>query len=231
MVVFSHMSAMSYDIPHNLPVPHNTYSQQHIEGLAGIDRRILCAPTAFYRLADRMGYDIELPDYVTMIRQELDKSSSDDGWNRARLSKTIREQWDVSNVSCWTKSLGSPVSHEGITNMQAAGYVSESPLEVAFLTEVMSNVSEGKKGVIDLIKMGIPLVTTVEPGFATNKAKHAVVLEGFDEKTGSVSVFDPDERNSESSYSVEWVENHLSSDGGVTVILPPQETPSQKYAA
>lgn len=217
------MSTVSHDPPTVLQERSSAYSQQHIEGLAGIEKRILCAPTAFYRLAGRMGYEIPLPEYVGMIRHELGNSAGEHGWNRARLSKSLREGWGVSSVSCWTKSLGTSVSSENIQKMQAAGYLSDSPVEVAFLREVMGEVSNGPKGVIDLVKMGIPLVTTVEPGFATNKAKHAVVLEEFDETTGRINVFDPDERNSETSYSLEWIEGHLSPDGGTTVMFPSED--------
>lgn len=156
-----------------------------------------------------------------MIREELSSSASDEGWNRARLSKTLREEWGVSSVSCWTKSLGKSISDEALKKMQAAGYLSDSPLEVDLLKQVMGSVSEGPKGVIDLLRLGIPVVTTVEPGFATNKAKHAIVLENYNDAAGTITVFDPDERNSESNYSIDWVEHHLSPDGGTTIMLPP----------
>lgn len=214
--------ALSYDFQPGATLRPVGHTQQYIEGLAGIDKRILCAPTAFYKLAEKAGYDIELPEYVDMIRAEIGRSAGDQGWNRAKLAKTLREEWGVSSVSCWTKSLGKPVSSESIQGMQKAGYVSDSPDEVAFLTEVMGTVPEGTKGVIDLVRKGVPLVTTVEPGFATNKAKHAVVLEDYDEQTNNISVFDPDERNSEWSYPIEWIESHLSLDGGTTVMLPPR---------
>jgi hypothetical protein len=227
MVVSAYMSVATNEIQKGPSSYRDGYSQQYIEGLAGIDRRILCAPTAFYKLAEKTGYDIPLPDYVDMIREELDSSSGDEGWNRARLSKTLREEWGVSSVSCWTKSLGKPVSDEGLMKMQAAGYLSDSPLEVDLLKQVMGSVSEGPKGVIDLLRLGIPVVTTVEPGFATNKAKHAIVLEDYNDAAGTVTVFDPDERNAESSYPVDWVEHHLSPDGGTTIMLPPADSDSR----
>jgi hypothetical protein len=228
MLKSDYMATASHDIQPSLPQGRpEGYSQQHIEGLAGIERRILCAPTAFYKLAEEMGYHIPLPDYVSMIRQELDGSTGDDGWNRAKLCQTLREEWGVSSVSCWTKTLGHPVSDENIEKMQTAGYLSDSPMEVDFLKDVMATVSEGPRGVIDLIKKGIPLVTTVEPGFAENKAKHAVVVEGFDTVTNSIKVFDPDERNQASSYPIEWMEYYLSPDGGTTIMFPPP--PKDQY--
>lgn len=195
--------------------------QQDLEQMLGLEERMMCAPTAIYGLALRMGYNIPIENYLEGIDRQKDYIEAIKGWSRPGLTYMMRKQWGAEIVSCWTSAIGHDATDESIAGMQKAGYLSESDIEIEFYQNVVCTAAQGANGVLELVRdKGIPLVTTVDPGFGENKAKHAIAIDAYDQGTETFEISDPDERNSKTRYTREELLPYIANDGATTIILP-----------
>ena len=187
--------------------------QQHFESLIGPEAaRTLCAPTALYACAQLAGYELPAPEtYVGKLNRK-DWSPTTCGWSRAGLSGMLRD-YDMPVVSWHTSETGRPQDQPSIDAMRVAGYIATTE-EESFLRNVVMQSS------LVEIAQAIPVVITVTPGFAHNRAHHAVLITDVAENGDSFTIFDPDSESPLTTASRDHLEKHLDTRGACTIILP-----------
>lgn len=194
-----------------------TISQQELETLVGIERHIMCAPAALLTAANQAGYNIDPSKIADWI--DWSQWHESNGWSRPGLTGILRGRYGVSIVSWWSKSTGQNFAESDIKQMQTSGYI-KTAVESDFLKDVVSHLPQGTEGIMALVEEGCPITVTVKPGFGMNKVEHAIILQGHDTENATISFYDPDQRNTSSVCSEEYIREYLSSVGACTVVLP-----------
>lgn len=186
--------------------------QQTLAQCAGVPEqgRKICAPTAFLNVLQYIGHDTDPITFIKDLHAHPDANlACPEGWSRPALTQFVRTHEHVPTVS-WRRDLRDGLSNGDITAMQKAGYVSDDPAEISYLLSPASRTLEE-------IVAERPAIVTVQPGFAKNVARHAIVLTHLDSRFAHI--IDPDRRNSDTRYSTDHLYGHLSHDGAVSVVL------------
>lgn len=172
-----------------------------------------CAPTDFYMLLKAYGYLGKNPVTPAAFvgnfnRPHLLTPAND--WSRPALTAAVRQQFNVPIVSWW------PNGQLDIERMKKSGYF-ETDYELNCLMEHLRG-----KSVEEIVRSGMPVIATVLPGLGSpdNHNIHAIIISEWDDD--GVTVIDPDGRNPNSRFDAEHIRSHLSPQGALTVILPPE---------
>ncbi len=194
--------------------------QQELERYLGIEgRRVLCAPASLLNLANINGYSIEPYNYADNLDWGA-WSKSHNSWSRAKLSTMLRSPYGAKAISWWSAKTGSLIDTNSKTRMIESGYLSQDPSEIAFVDHTISRVREGFEGIIDIVDLGHPAAVTMLPGFAKNKALHAVILKSISREDATVEIIDPDDTNTNNLYPVNHILKYIHPLGACTVLLP-----------
>lgn len=200
---------------HRVAETYTMTSQQELEKLIESDMSSwLCAPTALFDTARALGHEINAEDYIASLDPEQYRIESGT-WSRAGLSKILRSH-GASIISWHLAKTGQTPTGEDITAMTAAGYI-ESTVEKDLL---LTHVSKANSIASLLTELNLPVIVSVSGGFAHNTQTHAVTLEHFDASKDEYTITDPDERNTRTLYSREYVEAYLDQEGAASIILP-----------
>lgn len=171
-----------------------------------------CGPVAFYMLLKAAGYlpkDLEVDRFVTELdRQAL--TTSEFNWSRPAMSRYFRQKYGAKIVS-WQVH-----GQHDINKMQQSGYLGIQE-EVEFFERNIKG-----RSLKDIVQSGYPVIITMKPGFNTpGESVHAVILVEWSDDT--VTVVDPDARNTQDHFRPVEVEAFISPVAGGTVILPRED--------
>ena len=189
--------------------------QQDVEAALGIELGSVCAPTAFYIEAKRLGYAAGNLPPAAFVKPclQFDEQGNLVDSKRAVLSSCMRELFGISVVS-WN-TVDQP---QDIDLMTRLGYLHTDEERQFFAVKVQG------RSVLDLVRSGYHVIAGVMPGFAANRVTHAVILQQPSDPElaaqGLVEVIDPDQRNGKSVYTAEEIQHGLQPGGACSIMLP-----------
>lgn len=191
-------------------------TQQSVFTRLGEKALSACVPTCFYMAAHEEGHlpeEISLADFCSTLNWVYAETST--GWVRPELSNQLRNLYDLPVVS-WQLNGNHDDSPETIEKMCQAGYL-QTQEEIDFYRQQVIG-----RDVADIVQHCSPVIVGVKAGFGANQTAHAIILSKWSED-GVVEVIDPDDRNSNTTYSAEYVRAFLNPDGGgCSIVLPRQ---------
>lgn len=173
-----------------------------------------CVPTCFYMTAQQEGHlsrEINLTDFCSTLNWSHAETST--GWVRPELSNQLRDLYGLPVVS-WRLDGNHDDSPETIERMCQAGYL-RTQEEIDFFRQQIID-----RDIAEIVQDCSPVIVGVKAGFGANQTAHAVILNTWSNE-GVVEVIDPDDRNSNTAYSAEYVRAFLNPEGGgCSVVLP-----------
>jgi hypothetical protein len=192
--------------------------QQDIEAELGIQLGSVCAPTAFYIEARRLGYtagNLVPAEFVKPCLKYDDRGQLLDS-KRGELSACLRQHYGLKIVSWNTVAQA-----QDIEAMRRGGYLSTDE-ERQFFQAVVDG-----KSPIELVRTGYHVIAGMAPGFGANTDLHAVILrlpsDSAAAELGMIEVIDPDRRNEKTLYTESEIERGLQPGGACSIVLPPAE--------
>lgn len=189
-------------------------TQQSLAERLGERALSACVPTCFYMTAHEEGHlpdGISLSDFCSALNWAHAETSS--GWVRPDLSNQLRDLYNLPVVS-WRLGGNHDDSPETIERMRHAGYLRTQD-EIDFFQQQIIG-----RDIADIVRYCSPVIAGVKAGFGANQTPHAIILSKWSED-GTVEVIDPDDRNSNTTYSAEYVRAFLNPDGGgYSIVLP-----------
>lgn len=191
-------------------------TQQSVFSRLGEKALSACVPTCFYMAAHEEGHfsnEISLADFCSALNWAHAETST--GWVRPELSNQLRDLYDLPVVS-WRLNGNHDDSPETIEKMRQAGYLRTQD-EIDFFRQQIIG-----RDIADIVQYCSPVIAGVKAGFGANQTAHAIILSDWS-NDGIVEVIDPDDRNSNTTYSAEYVRAFLNPDGGgCSIVLPRQ---------